>query len=398
MASVAGIDTPTWRATDNGLEGRFAASSGIGAALDEIGQCEPEVVANIAYMVAQGAGKQRAARDGSARGVREWCVVVFSTGEKTLAQVLSGRRVAVQAGQGVRFLDVPVTGIGAAHGAFGNLHGEADGAAFARRLGRAAERQSGHALAAFIEWVMGQEELPEIIAGRAVARVEAELQARTPKGTQPQAMRALATFARIAAAGELATQAGVTGWPSGLATDAAYRAWQAWLTSRDAGSADSEGMAAVRRVRDALQLYGTARFAPLYPAERFGPDPSPAPPDPLDTTPTVDQEPPLVAASGGRSFSQEWGHRVARNGEQQFWINDAGWAEIHRGHDPTAAAKAISARGYLALNEPGRLRMKARIPGVSGPVRVYAVRGTILSDDQPDGSGADTPPSTKDQT
>jgi uncharacterized protein (DUF927 family) len=71
----------SWRTTDNALEAVAAAHCDLLLCLDEMSEAAPEAVAACAYALANGAGKARAARDGSARRVTEWRLLFLSTGE-----------------------------------------------------------------------------------------------------------------------------------------------------------------------------------------------------------------------------------------------------------------------------------------------------------------------------
>ena len=83
--------------------------------LDEMGQVDAREAGEIVYMIANQGGKQRAARDGSARRAKQWRLMVLSTGEISLADKLTevGRRS--RAGQEVRLVEFPpmlVSGMG----------------------------------------------------------------------------------------------------------------------------------------------------------------------------------------------------------------------------------------------------------------------------------------------
>ncbi len=62
-----------------------------------------------------------------------------------------------------------------------------------------------------------------------IKQLAAEL---TPKGAGNQVGRAINRFALVAAAGELATRLGVTGWPEGEAIRAVRVCLKAWLAER----------------------------------------------------------------------------------------------------------------------------------------------------------------------
>ena len=80
-----------------------------------------------------------------------------------------------------------------------------------------------------------------------------------PPGASGQVERVGARFALVGAAGELATQAGLTGWPAGEAEWAAKACFDAWLASRG-GIGNGEVMSMLRAVRRFLEAHGEGRF------------------------------------------------------------------------------------------------------------------------------------------
>lgn len=371
-AAVWGSQLGTWRATANGLEAKFAAASGVGMTLDELSQAAPEDVATIAYALSGGIGKARADRAGGARDNATWSLCVLSTGEIDLVTALRRRRIRPDAGQGLRFLDVGVTGPTAAAGAFENLHGEPDGASFAARLDLGARAHAGVAGRAFVSRLFAQPDPPEDVARRAVEAAENALLARASKDLGAQAMRSLRSFAVIAAGGELATSLGLTGWPAGLALDAAMDGWAAWMDRREAGNADAEGMAAIRRVKEAIEMQPD-RFAPLD-------DGSADLPAGKSASYFLDEEPDDEVRNGGqrRGYGPSWGHVVeGKSGIREYWLTDGAWTEIHRGYDERAALRALDA-AKLLRRETSHLKPKVKIPDLRDRVRRIIVRGEIL--------------------
>lgn len=59
---------------------------------------------------------------------------------------------------------------------------------------------------------------------------------RLPPDAAGQVARVAKRFALIGAAGEMATTAGITGWPDGTAFEAAHRCFQDWLEARVNGA------------------------------------------------------------------------------------------------------------------------------------------------------------------
>ncbi|MBL8439241.1 MAG: hypothetical protein JNM61_13660 [Zoogloeaceae bacterium] len=80
-------------------------------------------------------------------------------------------------------------------------------------------------------------------------------------------IRAAQRFALVAAAGELAGAAQVTGWPKGAGNAAALRCLAAWLEGRG-GSAPQEEMNLLRQVRRFFEMHAESRFTDYGRADR----------------------------------------------------------------------------------------------------------------------------------
>src|SRR5690606_33712284 len=74
-----------WRMTDNGAEGLIADHNDILLPLDELTLVAPEMAAELYYMLANGHGKARAKKDGTAADTTQWKALVLSSGENTSA-------------------------------------------------------------------------------------------------------------------------------------------------------------------------------------------------------------------------------------------------------------------------------------------------------------------------
>ena len=79
----------SWRATDNGLEAIAAMHNDNVLILDEVGQVNGKVLAECAYMLANGQGKGRSTREGSLRKLHSWRLLFLSSGELGLADKLA---------------------------------------------------------------------------------------------------------------------------------------------------------------------------------------------------------------------------------------------------------------------------------------------------------------------
>lgn len=330
----------SWRATANGLEGIATACNATLLALDELGEVSSREAGGAIYMLANGVGKSRANRSGTARPAARWRVAVLSSGEITLADKVAEAGGRAAAGQAVRLLDIPADL--RRFGAFDNLHGAADGAAFADRMRSATATDYGTAGPAFVARFMEDREAALMAVRGAMAAFRVLAAERFGLMGEGQTERAAARLGLVAAAGELATAFGLTGWPPGTARDAALDALGVWLAGRG-GAGPLEAADAIARVRAFLAAHGDSRFEPV----------------------TKDEDHrPVINRAG-------W-----RDGDNFLIAADA-WREIHRGADPKRAARHLADAGLLTPGE-GR-NLAARAPrSVEGRPRVYVVSADAL--------------------
>src|SRR5207244_2611988 len=118
----------------------------------EMGQVDAREAGEAAYMLANGAGKGRAGRDGSARRSAQWRLLFLSSGELSLADKMAEAGKRVRAGQEVRLVDVPADA-GAGMGIFEDLHGAASPGEFAEILRNATARCYGTGIRAYLDAV-----------------------------------------------------------------------------------------------------------------------------------------------------------------------------------------------------------------------------------------------------
>ncbi len=241
----------SWRATANGLEGAGILFNDCLLALDEISECDPRQVGEITYMIGNGRGKQRASRTGSARGVTRWRCFVLSSGERTLATAMAEGGHRAKAGQAVRLLDIPMA---RAFGAWDDLQGAPTAAGFSDAIKQAAAQHHGHAGRAFLEKLTHD--------GRNFAALLEEAKSLplfATAGGEGQDKRAASRFALVGLAGELATEYGLTGWPEGIAFQAAAEGLRIWRAARGQGNSEKRQIA--QRVSDFLERHGDGRFS-----------------------------------------------------------------------------------------------------------------------------------------
>lgn len=240
----------SWKATANGLEGIAQLFNDGLLALDEIGECNPNDVGEIVYMLGNGRGKQRAGRAGNARSVAFWRSFVLSNGEQTVQTIMSAGGHRIKAGQEVRLLNIPCD---KKYGAFDDLRGKSDGSAFADTIKTAADKHYGHAGKAYLERLTREKrDIGELY------RMFKQLPQFSTEGSGQQA-RAAARFALIALAGELAIEYGITKWKQGTSIEAAATCFNSWKASRG-HAGDSEIQQVIGAVKSFIERFKDGRF------------------------------------------------------------------------------------------------------------------------------------------
>lgn len=323
----------TWRATGNGLEATAAARNDTLLPLDEIGESNAFEIGETVYALANGLGKQRAARTGGARLSARWRIITLSTGEHTLATHMRKAGAKIKAGQEARLLDVQVDN--RAYGAYDDLHGYPDGAAFNSAIKERSGRDYGHAGPAFVEALLNDStdrseqynQLCALPAFTADDGVEA---------------RAASTFALIAMAGELATEYGITGWPEGVALNTAIEMFQSWKDGR--GQGHTETRQALEAVTAFIETHGDSRFTEIHP-----------------TNPE-----PVKASGQGRA-----GYWEDTEDGRVFLFTATALEEAAKGFDKRRILEALDSEGWLVEKDTGK-RSKLRRAGGKA-TRLYAV-------------------------
>jgi uncharacterized protein (DUF927 family) len=338
----------SWRATGNALEGVAALHSDLLLCLDEMGELSPKDAGATAYMLANGSGKGRANRDGSARAAARWRVLFLSTGEIGLSELIAEAGGRARAGQAVRVIDLPADA-GAGLGLFEALPAGKTPGAFADELREAAEAHYGHAGPAFVARLVA-----EHAEAREWLRATRDAIAATlaPADAAGQVRRVAQHFALIAAAGELATEWGFTGWPAGEAEAAALACFQAWIGVRGTtGSAEPAAM--LGQVRRFLESHGESRFA------HWDGDP---------------KDRPTINRAGFRKPTSDG------SGFEYFVLPEAFKSELCLGFDHRSVARELVKAGALMTDSDGGATRRERLPGLSH-ARCYRILPAIWGKD-----------------
>lgn len=250
----------TWSSTANAIAAIAARHSDGLMALDELGQADAKTVGSTVYALANGREKEALTRARELRGGgASWRLIFLSSGEKDLEVAIEEGGKVAKAGQDARLPSIPADA-GAGHGLFEQLHGAAHGAEFAETLERMTKLHHGHALYAWIAHLtkVAPEKRQAYVRQR-IDAFRAELTEEIGDSVAGEVHRVLARFALVAAAGELATQAGITGWAEGETSAAVKICFRAWLARRGgAGSKDKARL--LSHVRELFELHLSSRF------------------------------------------------------------------------------------------------------------------------------------------
>lgn len=241
----------SWHVTDNSLEATAQKHCDALLVLDELGQADPKMVGYIAYMLANEKGKGRATQHATAKKIATWRVLFLSDGEISLETKMAEAGKAIKGGQEVRLAHINADA-GQGLGLFDTVHGFAGGAAMSKHLVDMAQTHYGTAGLAFIEWLVENiASLPSVLRDA----INATTDKLCPPNAHGQVKRVADFFSLVAAGGELATGAGITGWADGEATEAATRCFNDWLLSRGTAG-DVEEMQMLRLLPDFIDMQG----------------------------------------------------------------------------------------------------------------------------------------------
>ena len=345
-----------WRATDNGIEAMASQHSDALLCLDELAQLEARVAGEAAYMLANGQGKSRAGRTGIARPRLSWRLLFLSAGEIGLAEHMSEANKRTRAGQELRMIDLPADA-GAGRGLFEELHQHDSAGTLAQFLSRAAETYFG---TAGRDWLRHLVESTDGLSATLRRDMDAAEARFVPDAASGQVQRVGRRFALVAVAGELATDAGLTGWPNGAATAAAHRCFNTWIEARPAGIGMTEDEQMLRRARKWFQLHGrSARFPD------FGR---------IDD----DRAPQAIAQAGWRrELKHDSGKGLVEVQHEWLVHPEVFKDELCGNGNPRPLLQLLDSLGHLHKEKADGYTCGVPIDG-AGRVRLYRVKATLL--------------------
>lgn len=245
-------DLLSWRTTDNAFEESLVEQNHSLACTDELGQLPSSKIGDVSYLIGNERGRGRYKQVAEHHS---WKLFCLSTGESTIREELAKSKKPAYAGQENRFIDIAAD-TDSGHGVFNVVHDYGDGGVFADELNHNVEQYHGTAGRAFIkelsenkdDWVaIAQGLRRDFLTSLGLSAADAQVR------------RVAGHFATIVAAGELASQLSITGWPEGQAAWAGEDCFKSWLEVRGGDNAQ-EADVAVTTVQNKLIQFGHSKF------------------------------------------------------------------------------------------------------------------------------------------
>ncbi|PTB88384.1 hypothetical protein C9927_04275 [Pseudidiomarina aestuarii] len=209
----------TWRQTDNSIEVSLARYNNLLLPLDDMRQIRnAQALIDTIMMLGNNQGKGRANKNGDAQSKRNFRTLVLSTGEKPTQAFIEAENKPFDAGTEVRLPNIDIvfkTGVVHDASMFDDNHKE-----MIEHLKAQTCRLYG---AAGLQWLRLLVEHKEGLVRKIESHTKRFVSEITDKvgSLGSQQLRVIDRFALVAAAGELATEYGITGWPKDEALNAA---------------------------------------------------------------------------------------------------------------------------------------------------------------------------------
>ena len=325
----------TWRTTDNGLEAVAPLFNDNMLTLDELGQVGARALSETAYMIANGSGKSRAARNGTARNLATWRTAILSSGELNLAAKLAEEGLDVKAGQLVRFIGIPLMKEHLA-----DLHGMDAGELIVKlnSLSRLHYGMAGRMYLQALVNALGSNK--ENLQARLRTKIDETAAQWIPKGADPQVMRIAKRFALVMRAGLFAQYASIL--PPEMDIHGAIKSClDDWLKER--GSIGEQETAAILdHVKTFIERHGQSRFQ--------------------------DSKYPDQTVINRAGFKED-----SLDGLTYFVFTGVFKSEVIKGFSVKQAVNVLKRAGWLITQSGGHNTINKRLPGMD-QTRVYAIR------------------------
>ena len=214
-----------WKATEAGLESIAAQRNHCLLTIDELGQANPEMLADRIYLLGNGTGKLRGTLTGSPASQAKWHCMTLSNGEFSLPELAKiDKKYHFKSGQEVRLTEIPAC---VENGTIFEELPEniVDSNDLLSQIGKATNDYYGTVGKA---WIKELVRIDQQVLSEQIEQFYQDHQEIFKKGTHSIASRVGKRFALLAYAGEKATQLGLTGWREGFALSVASRCFSDW--------------------------------------------------------------------------------------------------------------------------------------------------------------------------
>ena len=335
----------TWRSTGNALEHTAYSYNDSFLGLDEIGEISnPKELGNIVYMLANGKGKARLTKQITARAPYKWKLIFMSTGEKSLKEIMQESGQKTKLGQEVRLIDIDVDQ--SEYGLFDQIDFAEDGAKQSRQLVERSNQFYGVAGMVWLDYLTSNKDKVMVQAKQLLEQYNIELIADIQQG---HISRVANTFALLAVAGELATQAGITGWKAGTAFDAVKTVFNTWVNGFEYVG-DYQNREYILAVKAFLEAYESSRFEAI--------------------TPDIESIEKII---------NRVGYWKIEKGEKLFIVLPEQFKnEVCKGHDSKKVANALLIEKLLE-HDTGKTSKTVRVPARKNALKAYVVKEAIFS-------------------
>lgn len=335
--------TKTWRSTDNALEGTASEHNDSFLPLDEISECDPKVVGKAVYMLANGQGKGRSTTTGHNRTAKTWRIIFLSNGEESLQNFMAQAGQKTNAGIEVRVAHIDADA-GQGLKTFDSLVLADTGAGQADKIKELSQAYYGVAGIAWLEHITSDK-----AATTATARQLVNDFMSNYSDLAPQAYRVAKRFAIVAAAGEMATLAGITGWQAGQATTAVMVCLDNWLDNygRDG---EHEQRQIIEHIKAFIEQHGSSRFQPCHIHMH------------------QDFETKITNRAGYHNYD---------TGE--YYFSTSTFDEVCSPFNKSKVLQVLDEARLLNVTESDRKTCRVSLPFKKNRTRVYAVKSDILS-------------------
>lgn len=335
--------TKTWRSTDNALEGTASEHNDSFLPLDEISEGNPTILGNIIYMLGNGTGKGRSTTTGHNRIAKTWRIIFLSNGEKTVEQEMAQAGKKTNAGVEVRVAHIDADA-GKGLKTFDSLVLADTGAGQADKIKELSQAYYGVAGIAWLEHITSDKAATTATAKQFVNDFMSNY-----SDLAPQAYRVAKRFAIVAAAGEMATLAGITGWQAGQATTAVMTCLDNWLDNygRDG---EHEQRQIIEHIKAFIEQHGSSRFQPCHIHMH------------------QDFETKITNRAGYHNYD---------TGE--YYFSTSTFDEVCSPFNKSKVLQVLDEAGLLNVTESDRKTCRVSLPFKKNRSRVYAVKNDILS-------------------